>query len=121
MFITAFVLISAVAVSAPPPVEAAKPAAKTAAKADPKVTEADRPALNAMLKALDKIEARARQRFERREMTKRELKKLRDLTKELSKVSGGTGDECDPECVAGKNCCDGVCTTNKCEGEKYPN
>jgi predicted esterase len=109
MFVTALVLASAIAASTPPPATApAKPAATAAAKADPKVTEADRADLTAALAKLHSLEAVAQGRFDRHEMTRKELQKLRSLTGQLDKDLGCQGkcgtDQCCPDGTCGQTC-----------------
>jgi Spy/CpxP family protein refolding chaperone len=105
MFVTALVLASAIAASAPPPATApAKPAATAAAKADPKVTEADRADLTAALAKLHSLEAVGQGRFDRHEMTRKELQKLHNLTRELEKDLSCIG-----KCGTEQCCSDGLC------------
>jgi hypothetical protein len=115
MFVTALFLMSAIAVSEPQPATAAKPAASAAKQAKPMVTEADRPQIREILARLNAAETEILRDFDRHEMTKEELARLRDLTTRLTRCGSNN------PCNSGEKCCsNGTCISENEQCPYYP-
>ena len=110
MFVTAFFLASVITATAPAP--AAEPAATVAANAEPRVTEADRDEMTAILTTLNWLQGYGLQKFDRHEMTRKELDAFRDLTVQIKKVIDSGG--CSNDCPSGMVCCNGLCQQGSC-------